>query len=338
MRAERRRDLAQAVEAARPEPAAWKPARASAAGRRRADPGAGAGHHRDLSVAHAGSPDRRVAARPPPRGRARPRGRRRTRACAPCRRARPWSIRSVRPDRPVLPRHELHEVLLDLLRIGLPGQAEPAGEALHVGVDHDPLVLAEGVAQDDVGGLAADAGQRHERRPSSAAPRRRGPPPGPGRGPSGRAPCCGRSRCCGPSPRAPAGRPRRSRGRWGSGGRAPGVTSLTRLSVHWAERIVATRSWSGVREVEGACGCRDSSRRSRARISAVRGRFAFCDSRRACAGVMPGSSGHASVLLGRERPHQPVDQRDHQAAQDRRQAAVDCSRRAGRRRGAASGR
>ena len=42
-------------------------------------------------------------------------------------------------------------------------QAEAGGEPLDVGVHDDAFIDAEGVAEDDVGGLAADAGERGER-------------------------------------------------------------------------------------------------------------------------------------------------------------------------------
>jgi len=54
----------------------------------------------------------------------------------------------------------------------------------------------------------------------------------------------GRSRCCGSAPPDRRDRPRRRRPRRDSG-KEGGVTRLTRSSVHWAERMVATRSCSG---------------------------------------------------------------------------------------------
>ena len=51
--------------------------------------------------------------------------------------------------------------VLDLDRVGLLGPAEAAGEPAEVGVDGD-AGDAEGVAEDDVRGLAADAGQRDQ--------------------------------------------------------------------------------------------------------------------------------------------------------------------------------
>src|SRR6185436_2012797 len=72
------------------------------------------------------------------------------------------ALEQVRPGGPVLARQKRQEIALDLFRIGLLGQAEPPREPLDVGVDRDPLVLAEGVAEDRVGGLPPDAGELHE--------------------------------------------------------------------------------------------------------------------------------------------------------------------------------
>ena len=62
----------------------------------------------------------------------------------------------------MLLREEFHQVLLDLHGIGVPGEPEPQGEASHMGVHNDPLVDPEGVAEHDVGGLAARAGKSGE--------------------------------------------------------------------------------------------------------------------------------------------------------------------------------
>ena len=53
------------------------------------------------------------------------------------------------------------DLVLDLDRVGLVGPAEAAGQPAEVGVDGD-AGDAEAVAEHDVGGLAADAGQRHQ--------------------------------------------------------------------------------------------------------------------------------------------------------------------------------
>ncbi len=56
---------------------------------------------------------------------------------------------------------ELHQVVLDFDRIGVLGQAESAAEAADVGID-DHAGDVEGIAEDDVGGLATDAGELGE--------------------------------------------------------------------------------------------------------------------------------------------------------------------------------
>ena len=43
--------------------------------------------------------------------------------------------------------------------IVLAGETQPAGETADMGVDHDALGEVEGVAEDDVGGLSAHAGE-----------------------------------------------------------------------------------------------------------------------------------------------------------------------------------
>jgi hypothetical protein len=69
----------------------------------------------------------------------------------------------VRPQRPLVLRHDAHEVLLDLHRVdGVVGQVEPVADARHVRVDGDADVLVVRVAEHDVGRLAADAGELGE--------------------------------------------------------------------------------------------------------------------------------------------------------------------------------
>ena len=109
---------------------------------------------------------------------------------------------------------------------------------------------AERVAEHDVGGLAADAGQRAR---GPRAGRHLPAVPLDERGAEAdeaASPCCGRTRSAGSAPRARPGRPRRTRRRSGSGANSAGVTSLTRRSVHCADSTVATASSSGVREVQ----------------------------------------------------------------------------------------
>ena len=61
-------------------------------------------------------------------------------------------------DRPVLRRELRVQVQLDLDRVGLPGQSPSPHQALQVGVDGDPRHV-ERVAEHDIRGLAAEAGQ-----------------------------------------------------------------------------------------------------------------------------------------------------------------------------------
>src|SRR5207248_4264348 len=59
----------------------------------------------------------------------------------------------VRAHRPPPARDEIVQVLFDPDGIRLGGEAESPGEPSDVGVDDEPLVDAEGIPQDDVGGL-----------------------------------------------------------------------------------------------------------------------------------------------------------------------------------------
>jgi len=69
----------------------------------------------------------------------------------------------VAPKRPVILRDDFHQVFFDFDRVGVFGQTEALAQAGHVGVDHDAGFDAVGVAEDDVGGFASDAGQMGER-------------------------------------------------------------------------------------------------------------------------------------------------------------------------------
>src|SRR5947209_9026331 len=73
--------------------------------------------------------------------------------------ATPVQDQRVREPRPLVARHERHQVALDLHRVLLCRQTEQRRESLHVGVDHDPFVLAEPGAEHDVRGFAAHAGE-----------------------------------------------------------------------------------------------------------------------------------------------------------------------------------
>ena len=56
--------------------------------------------------------------------------------------------------------NSLHEVSLDFQRVAIFCQTESGRNTGDVSIDDDSFVDAEGVAQDDVGGLAADSGKR----------------------------------------------------------------------------------------------------------------------------------------------------------------------------------
>src|SRR5215211_5604961 len=58
----------------------------------------------------------------------------------------PVQDQGVREDGPVFFWHDLHEVLLYLYGVLVPGEAEPAGDAADVGIDDDALVHAERLA------------------------------------------------------------------------------------------------------------------------------------------------------------------------------------------------
>ena len=65
---------------------------------------------------------------------------------------------ALRDSRPLGFRHELLQVLFDQVWIVGSGQAESLRHALHVGIDDD-TGLAEGIPENDIRGLSADAGQ-----------------------------------------------------------------------------------------------------------------------------------------------------------------------------------
>ena len=64
--------------------------------------------------------------------------------------------------RPVGLRNQLHQFLLNLFRRFALGQAKPTGHSENMRVNNDAFVLAEYIAQYDVGRLAANAGQGDE--------------------------------------------------------------------------------------------------------------------------------------------------------------------------------
>ena len=59
----------------------------------------------------------------------------------------------------MLARHQFHQVSLDLFRIGLASETEPMRKSRDMRVDHDALIFAEGVAENHVRSLSADARQ-----------------------------------------------------------------------------------------------------------------------------------------------------------------------------------
>ena len=60
---------------------------------------------------------------------------------------------------PILPGHDFDQGLLHFDGVVLTGQAHPAGKATDMGVDDDAFGEVEGVAEDDVGGFPAHAGE-----------------------------------------------------------------------------------------------------------------------------------------------------------------------------------
>src|SRR5438552_702039 len=72
---------------------------------------------------------------------------------------------------PFLARYERHQVPLDFHGIRLAREAEQGGQALHVGVHHDPFVLPEPSPEHHVRGLAAAQPSRGEGLASHAAAR-----------------------------------------------------------------------------------------------------------------------------------------------------------------------
>lgn len=68
----------------------------------------------------------------------------------------------VAQQAPRRPWKQCHEVRFDLLRIGFSGQSEALGDPTDVRVDDDADVDSEGIAEDDVGGLSCDAGEREK--------------------------------------------------------------------------------------------------------------------------------------------------------------------------------
>ena len=68
----------------------------------------------------------------------------------------------VAEQRPLVLRHELHQVLFDFFRVRVPGQAKPAGQPRDMCVHHNPDIQVECVSQHDVRGLAPHAVEARE--------------------------------------------------------------------------------------------------------------------------------------------------------------------------------
>ena len=66
------------------------------------------------------------------------------------------------PEGPGVARDDFHQILFDFDRVGVLGQSEAFAQAGDVGVDDDTGFDAVGVAEDDIGGFASDAGEVSE--------------------------------------------------------------------------------------------------------------------------------------------------------------------------------
>ena len=64
---------------------------------------------------------------------------------------------------PIGSRHDLDQILLDLYRIALPGQAQQVRYTSHVRIDDNALFLPEGVSQHDICRLSSHPGKRCQR-------------------------------------------------------------------------------------------------------------------------------------------------------------------------------
>lgn len=73
----------------------------------------------------------------------------------------------VREDGPVSFRDDFQQVFLYLLGVFVCREAEPVREPPDVGIHNDSFIYAESVPEDDVGGLASDAGEGGEFRHGS---------------------------------------------------------------------------------------------------------------------------------------------------------------------------
>ena len=153
----------------------------------------------------------------------------------------------VREARPVRPRHEPHQVALDLHRILLAGEAEPLRQPADVRVDDDPLRVARARPRRRSPSCArrpvAGAARRSPRAPRRRTPRSGSPSSRAATSPSGGRSRSGRCRARAPRP-APPGSPRVG----GTSRNSVSVTRLTFTSVVCAESITETSSSSGFLE------------------------------------------------------------------------------------------
>ena len=149
----------------------------------------------------------------------------------------------VREPRPVVARHELHQVALDLHRILLLREAEPLREPAHVRVDDDPARIAE-LRRDDVRRLARNPRQPKRARRASAAPRRRTPRSASASCRARPSPSAGRSRSRRCRARAPPAAPRGNPRAACTSGRVVDVTRFTFTSVVCAESMTETSNSS----------------------------------------------------------------------------------------------
>ena len=59
----------------------------------------------------------------------------------------------------MLPRHQLHQVLFDFLRIGLARDPEAMREPRDMRIDDDSFIFSEGVAENYIRRFPSDTGQ-----------------------------------------------------------------------------------------------------------------------------------------------------------------------------------
>jgi len=173
---------------------------------------------------------------------------------------------SAKPDylmterNPAVLRHQLHQVLLDFFRRRLLGQFQAVGDAEDMGIHHHAARDAEGRSQYHVGGFSCYAGQGEQlfHGAGNLSAELLHDPRG------------GADDAFRLVAEEPGGMNfllqlflRQGYEILGEGylRKSSGVTLFTRSSVHWAERMVATRSWKAFscRSAHSARGNRRSS-------------------------------------------------------------------------------